>query len=82
VKEDDEFHEIGVGLLPEGFLAPAEEVVQQRSDVVREGIGIEVVVKGVVTVLGFEADFDVVVGAPRPGITSQRGVSEGICLRG
>ena len=66
MKQDDEFYEVGVGLLPEGFLAAAEEVVQQRSDVVREGVGIEVVVKGVVTLLGFEADFDVVAGASVP----------------
>ena len=66
MKQDDEFHEVGVGLLPEGFLAPAEEVVQQRSDVVRKGVGIKVVMKRVVTVLGVEADFDIVVGAAVP----------------
>ena len=66
MKQDDEFYEVGVGLLPEGFLAPAEQVVQQRSDVVGEGVGVEVVVKRVVAVLGFEADFDVVAGASVP----------------
>src|SRR6266446_343345 len=28
VEQDDELHEVGVGLLPEGFLAFAEEVIQ------------------------------------------------------
>ena len=50
-----------------GFLDSPEEVVQQRSDVIGKGVGIEVVVKRVGTVLGFEADFDVVAGASVPG---------------
>jgi hypothetical protein len=33
VQLDDEFHEVGVGLLPEGFLAFAEEIIEQRGDV-------------------------------------------------
>ena len=64
MKKDDELDEVGVRLLPEGFLATAKEIVQKRSDVVREGVGVEVVVKRVVAVLGIEADFDVILGAP------------------
>src|SRR6202795_633372 len=64
MKEDDELDEVGVRLLPEGFLATAKEIVQKRSDVVREGIGVQVVVKRVVAVFGIEADFDVILGAP------------------
>src|SRR5580700_1403949 len=60
VKQDDEFYEIGVGLLPEGFFAPAEKIVQKRSDVVGESVGVEVVVKWVVAVFGSKADFDIV----------------------
>ena len=52
VKQDDELHEVGVGLLPEGFFAFAEEIIEQRSDVECEGIGVEVVVQRVVAVLG------------------------------
>ena len=61
VKKDDEFDEVGVRLLPEWFLATAKEIVQERGDVVREGVGVEIVVKRVVAVLGIEADF---VGSP------------------
>ena len=63
VKKDDELHEVGVGLLPEGLLATAKEVVQERGDVVGEGVGVQVVVKRVVAVLGIETDFDVILGA-------------------
>src|SRR6202795_1544915 len=62
VKEDDELDEVGVSLLPEGFLASAKEIVQKRGDVVREGIGVQVVVKRVVAVLGIETDLDVILG--------------------
>jgi hypothetical protein len=62
MQEDDELDEVGVRLLPEGFLASAKKVVQKRSDVVCEGVGVEVVVKRVVAVLGIEADFDVIFG--------------------
>ena len=62
MQEDDEFDQIRVCLLPEGFLASAEEVVQQRCDVVRQSVGVEVVVERVVAIFGIEADFDVVLG--------------------
>ena len=42
VQQDDEFDEVGVGLLPERFLASPEEIVEQRSDVVRERVSVEV----------------------------------------
>src|SRR5207249_3419044 len=48
MKKDDELHQIRVGLLPERFLATPEEVIQQRGDVVGQGVGVEVVVQGVV----------------------------------
>ena len=62
MKKDDELDEVGVGLLPEGLLAPAEKVVQKRGDVVREGVRVQVVVERVVAVLGIETDFDVILG--------------------
>src|SRR5215472_15838622 len=66
MQQDDELHQICVGLLPERFLTSAKEVIQQRRDVVGKGVGIEVVVKRIVTVLGFEADFHIVAGAAMP----------------
>src|SRR5229473_4749834 len=62
VKKDDELDEIGVRLLPEGFLASAKEIVQERGDVVREGVRVQVVVERVVAVFGIEANFDVILG--------------------
>jgi hypothetical protein len=60
---DDELHEVGIGLLPEGFLAFAEEIVEQRSNVVRERISVEVVVQRVVAVVRVQVDLDVVLFA-------------------
>src|SRR5258708_21891212 len=62
MKKDDEFDEVGVRLLPEGLLSTSEKVVQERGDVVRKGVGVEVVVERVVAVLGIETDFDVILG--------------------
>ena len=50
MKKDDEFDEVGVRLLPEGLLSTSEKVVQKRGDVVREGVGVEVIVERVVAV--------------------------------
>src|SRR6266478_4167210 len=66
MKKDDEFDEVGVRLLPEGLLSTSEKVVQERGDVVREGVGVEVVVERVVAVLGIETDFDVILGPMVP----------------
>ena len=60
MQKDDELHEIGVGLLPERLLATAKEIIEKRSDVVRERVRVEIVVKRVVAVLGIETDFDVI----------------------
>src|SRR5277367_145113 len=60
VKKDDELHQIGVGLLPKGFLATPEEVVQEGGDVVGKSVCVQVALKGVVQILRIEADFDVV----------------------
>ena len=57
MKKDDELDEIRVCLLPEGFLASPEEVIQERGDVVGQSVGVEIVVQGVVAILGIEADF-------------------------
>src|ERR1700733_11146468 len=38
VEKDDELHEVGVSLLPERFLAAAEEIIQERGDIVGEGV--------------------------------------------
>jgi len=63
MKKDDEFDEVRVCLLPERLLATPEKVVQKRGDVVRESVGVEIVMEWVVAVLGIEADFDVILGA-------------------
>src|SRR5271168_3083519 len=63
MKEDDELHEVGVGLLPERLLATAKEIIEERGDVVGEGVGVEIIVKRVVAVLGIETDFDVILDA-------------------
>jgi hypothetical protein len=60
VEKDDEFNEVCVRLLPERFLAPAEKVVQERRNVVGQRVSVEVIIQGVVAVLGAEADFDIV----------------------
>src|SRR5260370_28565285 len=62
MKKNDEFDEVGVRLLPEGLLSTSEKVVQERGDVVREGVGVEVVVERFVGVLGIETDFNVILG--------------------
>src|ERR1700723_3384319 len=64
VKQDDELQEVGVGLLPERLLATAKEIIEKRGDVVGERVGVEIVVKRVVAVLGIETDFDVILDAP------------------
>ena len=50
VQQDDELDQVRVGLLPERFLAPAKEVVQETGDAVGQRVGIEVVVERVVPV--------------------------------
>ena len=62
VKQDDELDEVRVGLLPERFFALAEEVVQKSCDAVGQGVRVQIVVQGVIAVLGVQADFDVVFG--------------------
>ena len=52
-----------VGLLPEGLLAAAEEVGEQRGNAVGERVGFEIVVERVVAVGAIEAELDVVVFA-------------------
>lgn len=64
VKLDDEFDQIGVGLLPEGLLALAEEVVQEGRDVVSERVRIQIIVKGVVAVVGLQIDLNVILTRP------------------
>src|SRR6202050_3454208 len=54
MEKDDELHEVGISLLPERFLAAAEEIVQERCDVVGEGVGVEIIVERVVAVFGLE----------------------------
>ena len=51
VEQDDELHHVGVGLLPEGFLAPAEQVGEKRGDCVSQSIGVQVVMKRVIAVV-------------------------------
>src|SRR6202042_1937577 len=63
VQKDDELHEVSVGLLPEGFLATAEKVIQERRDVVGECVRVEVIVEGVIAVFRIETDFYVILGS-------------------
>jgi RHS repeat-associated protein len=58
MKKDDEFDEVGVRLLPEGLLSTSEKVVQERGDVVSDGVGVKVIMERVVAVLGIKTDFD------------------------
>ena len=51
VQQDDELHHVGVGLLPEGFLAPAKEISQKRGDCVSQSVGVQVVVERVIAVV-------------------------------
>jgi len=67
MKKDDEFDEIGIRLLPEGFLATAKEIVQERGDVVGKGVSVQVIVERVVAVFGIETNFDVILGSPVTG---------------
>ena len=60
MEKDDELHEVGICLLPEGFFAAPKQVVDEGGDAVGERVGIETVVERVVAVLGIEADFDIV----------------------
>jgi hypothetical protein len=62
MKKDDELDEVSVGLLPEGLLATAEKVVQERRNVVRQCVRFQVIVERVVTVFGIETDFDIILG--------------------
>jgi hypothetical protein len=64
VEQDYELHEVGVGLLPEGFLAFAEEVVEERRDAIGESIGVEVVVERIVPVRRVEPDLECPFGKP------------------
>ena len=64
-QQDHELEQVGVGLLPERFLRPAEQVVQERRHGVRHRVGIELVVQRVVADAGVEPDLDVVVGSVR-----------------
>jgi hypothetical protein len=47
-------------LLPEGLLAFAEEIVEQRRDVVRERVSVEIVVRRIVAIVGVQVDLNVV----------------------
>src|SRR5260221_9231066 len=63
MKKDDELHKVGVGLRPEGLLATAKEIIEERGDVVCERVGVEIVVKRFVAVLEIETVFDVILDA-------------------
>ena len=61
MEKDDELHEVGICLLPEGLFAAPKQVVDVRGgDAVGERVGVETVVERVVAILGIEADFDIV----------------------
>ena len=65
MKQDDEFDQVRVGLLPERFLAPAVQIVKQGCDAVSQSVGVQVIVQRIVPVQGMEADLDIIVGRAR-----------------
>ena len=46
VQQDDEFHQVRVGLLPERLLAATEQVIQQADNSVCQRVSFEIVMKG------------------------------------
>src|SRR6267142_7046322 len=60
VQQDDELHQIGVGLLPEGFLATPKQIVEKRSDTIRQRISLQFVVQGVISVGRVYCEFNIV----------------------
>ena len=54
MQQDHVPHKVGVGLLPERFLAPAPYRSDDGGDIERLGIGIERVVERVVTDIAIE----------------------------
>src|SRR5579864_9006235 len=54
MEKDDELDQVRIRLLPEGLFTPPEEVVEQRCDVVRQSVCVEVVVKRVVAIFRIE----------------------------
>ena len=61
---DDVADQIGGSLLPEGFLAAAEELIHQRSDGVRQRVRVHPVrIEGVPLPVAIEAKLDVVVAS-------------------
>src|SRR5882724_7611042 len=63
MKKDDELDEIRVRLLPEWFFSFAEKIVEKRGDVEGQRVGVEIIVKRVVAILGVESDFNVVLAS-------------------
>src|ERR1700751_1337729 len=50
VQQDDELHQVGIGLLPEGLFATPEQVVEERSNAISQRIRLQFVVQRVVAV--------------------------------
>ena len=61
MQQDDEFHQVRVGLLPERLLTATEQVIQQAGNSVCQRVSFEIVMKGIVPVSRFEAEFEVIV---------------------
>ena len=66
VQQDDVSHKVGVGLLPEGFLALAPYRRDDGGDVERLRVGIERVVQRVVANVAVERDLDIILFPPAP----------------
>src|SRR6266568_7159160 len=60
VKHDDVAHEVGVGLLPEGFFSFPPNGCDDRSDIESLSVGIKIVVQRVVANVRIQADADVI----------------------
>src|SRR5882724_8613011 len=60
VKHDDVAHEVGVGLLPEGFFPFAPDGGDDRSNIEGLSVRIKIVVQRVVANVRIQADIDVV----------------------
>ena len=50
MEQDDEFDEVGIGLLPKRLFALPEQVIKEGSDAVGECVGVQVIMERIVPV--------------------------------
>jgi hypothetical protein len=71
VQLDNELDQVCVRLLPERFLAFAEQIVQQGRDVVGECVGVQIVVQRVIPAVPMAPKIAMPVNNPRSGTLTQ-----------